>query len=176
MQCTFILYSVHEMKVHLSFHRNSDREREGAIAPWQFILNKTINAHWCFSITACWQADYIRNLRMCSSSVTSWIKQSFQICAYNKRTTLLSHSQLISKFILYRCTQGMINFWSTDINCHLQFHYFKKQWSICNHVLMVKSRQLVSAIIYFLIEYSMFSFCDRYFWWLLCQCEDPVTS
>lgn len=132
MQCTFILYLVHEIKVQLSFHRNSDREREGAIAPWQFILNKTTNAHWCFSITACWQADYIWNLRMCSSSVTSWIKQSLQICAYNKRTTLLSHSQLISKFTLYRCRQGLINFWSTDINCHLQFHYFKRQWSFWN--------------------------------------------
>lgn len=98
------------------------------------------------------------NLQLLSSAITSWIKQSLQICSCQKRTILLCLSLSISKYILYKYA----GFWLTGLNNYVQFYYFNlredgvSEISIeyQDHDLMVWSRQLliVSAIIYFLIE------------------------
>lgn len=75
-------------------------------------------------MTECWQAECIWNLKLLSSAIISWIKQSLHIGLPHRRTTHLCLFCPISKYKLYIHRRVLINFCLTSSNNHVQIYYF----------------------------------------------------
>jgi len=75
-------------------------------------------------VTESWQSNCKWNLKLLSSAIISWIKQSLYIGLCHRRTTLFCLFCPISKYKLYIHRRVLINFCLFGLNNHVQSYYF----------------------------------------------------